>query len=378
MPRTSSPSETARMIAAAFGASVFRRDQAAAVGVSLGRLRAAVDRGLVVRVARGGYAVPPAESDGLRADYLLRVAAALARRAGGVASHESAAAALGLPHPWAARWTSLSVVLTEPDGVTRLRHGVRTFRQPLDGIDLIQTPWGRATNLARTAVDLGRTLALPQAMVCADAAARFLSPDQSRDGLLRTANRECVRQQFAEALGRVKWQHVPPKAKLLAALADPAAESPAESVSRGWIIAAGLPLPGVGLAVLGASGVRYYGDLVWSDLGVIAEVDGLIKYDQPGVLIQEKLREDDLRRAGWTVVRWTGSEIRRRPMLVINRLRVALAQAASERGAGAGVADLPALVVKNAIPGREATITGRSPTAEAMRRGGGRNLARRG
>lgn len=321
MAAINAPVRTASKLAAAFGGSVFREVQAAEFGVTRARLRTAVAQGLVIRVAHAHYAMAPSRADWHRAEYLLRVASALDRHPDATASHESAAAALGMPNPRGTRWTSLPTTVTRPVGVTRLRNRLRIHVATVDPMHVVETPWGPSTGLTRTAVDLCRTLPLPQALVAVDAAARELSADHTRAGLLDPANRELVRACLAECCESLRLRPGYRKAEKAAAYAEPSSESPAESLSRGWIIRAGLPVPRVGLPVLGASGRTYYGDLVWSREQVIGEVDGLLKYDSPDVLIREKNREDDLRRAGWTVVRWTGAEIYRDPARVVERVR---------------------------------------------------------
>ena len=67
-------------------------------------------------------------------------------------------------------------------------------------------------------------------------------------------------------------------------------------------------------------------DFAWPDVGVVGEFDGRIKYgrqlagsDPHGVVFAEKLREDALRRAGWTVVRWTWADLKS-PRRLVQRL----------------------------------------------------------
>ena len=74
----------------------------------------------------------------------------------------------------------------------------------------------------------------------------------------------------------------------------------------------------------GDSGSAYRADFAWPGHRVIGEADGLLKYADRRDLLAEKQREDDLRRAGWVVVRWTWAEITRTPRLVVTRLRRAL------------------------------------------------------
>ena len=106
--------------------------------------------------------------------------------------------------------------------------------------------------------------------------------------------------------------------------ADPASESPAESLSRGHILNAGLPAPICGYLIR-IAGRSVWADMAWPELRILVEVDGRMKYQTPADLYREKEREDALRRAGWTVVRWTALEAMLQPDVVIARLRRAFA-----------------------------------------------------
>lgn len=58
-------------------------------------------------------------------------------------------------------------------------------------------------------------------------------------------------------------------------------------------------------------------DFLFSELGVVGEFDGLVKYRSAfrgtqaveEVVIAEEAREDELRALGWLVVRWTWREL---------------------------------------------------------------------
>ncbi|MEI8083358.1 MAG: hypothetical protein WCI74_16090, partial [Actinomycetes bacterium] len=109
------------------------------------------------------------------------------------------------------------------------------------------------------------------------------------------------------------------------ALANPAAESALESVSRFNACVAGLPPALIGWPVFGESGKRYWADFLWKKSMVIGEADGRLKYGlDPAVLFAEKEREDDLRRAGYTVVRWTWRDTIGQPSPMVRRLSAVL------------------------------------------------------
>jgi very-short-patch-repair endonuclease len=60
---------------------------------------------------------------------------------------------------------------------------------------------------------------------------------------------------------------------------------------------------------------------------VIAEADGLVKYNDRGDLLAERERDHLLREAGYTVVHFTWRELFQTPEVVIARIRKALAAA---------------------------------------------------
>lgn len=312
-------------IASQFPESPFTRADLHRLGISQGELRQLRKRDRVVSIVHGVYCLPsPSDRESDRRRYLRRAAAELIKRPRAVLSHESAAAAHGLPNPHASHWDSLPITLTASEGSARRRRGVHTRRRPLHESDVVATTWGRVTTPERTAVDLAMVLALPEALVVVDAVARRMAANDRREHLLRSAVRRELRVRLLDSSRALVGRRGSARAVVALGHADPAAESPAESRSRGWIILAQLPLPRVGLPVIGDDGRRYFADFAWEDRTVIGEVDGLSKYDTGAVLIREKTREDALRRAGWTVVRWTGSEITRNPPVVLERLRRAL------------------------------------------------------
>lgn len=112
-----------------------------------------------------------------------------------------------------------------------------------------------------------------------------------------------------------------------AALTREGAQSALESISRFRLMAEGLPEPLLQVAFHDEDGLIGYADLVWRELKVIGEADGLGKYQTREDLIAEKRREDRLRALGWIVVRWTWDEIFRDPRAVAERIWRASVQA---------------------------------------------------
>jgi hypothetical protein len=270
---------------------------------------------------------------------------------GTMASHESAAMLHGLPVPWqlTSRLSLVRPGAPDYDGPDlRLRGtGVPMHRRcVIDGIP--------ATTLERTAIDLARGRHLPSALIPLDAALRLLvgrelgvparasdgpDPDHGPDadpsagvatGVLRRAvllpayrerARERLRRCLHECFG---WPGTRVVREALE-VADPAAESPAESVSRGWLIEAGLRGLTAGVPISCGS-TTYWADLCHQGRRVIGEVDGWAKYGSSAEAVRRELtRERDRQRrlesAGWTVVRWSLSDGR---ATVIARMSAAL------------------------------------------------------
>lgn len=84
--------------------------------------------------------------------------------------------------------------------------------------------------------------------------------------------------------------------------ADALAESALESLARGSFIVAGLPAPVLQAEVV-ANRRRYRLDFLWPLARLILEVDGMIKYDDKQIMLDEKRRHNDLQAAGYTVLR---------------------------------------------------------------------------
>lgn len=342
------------VLAEAYGTTPFRLTAAAAL-VGRSSLRSCLGAGQLLRVRPGVVATRPA-LETLAADprgyHLLQVRAAhLSLPRPGWTSLESAAWMYDLPRRLAAGLPraahidvpglpdELLAPYDVPAGLPALvpvhLHGTRlpvTERSRVDGV--------RATSLARTAVEMARGERLPVALVPMDAALRRLSlaaaPFAVNERAYLAANPAAVEAArgalAAVVLGMSGWPGVV-GARDAVACASAWAESPLESASRGHILCAELPPPEVGTAVSGDDGRTYYADLLWRRARVIGECDGWGKYVLDGAdpmsrLRAEKQREDTLRRAGWTVVRWTSDELRHTPDLVIARITLALRAAA--------------------------------------------------
>lgn len=107
--------------------------------------------------------------------------------------------------------------------------------------------------------------------------------------------------------------------------------SAGESLSRVQMYDAGLDIPELQVRFEDSQGLIGYADYFWRYAGVIGEFDGKIKYLDPSfrngrsadqVVFDEKLREDRLRALGFTVVRWTWSDLKQ-PGALERKLRAA-------------------------------------------------------
>ena len=258
------------------------------------------------------------------AQYRLRIeAVALDTGRDIVVSHESAAALWRLPR--IAAWPERIHLLERSGGAGRansklIRHpvGVPQSAQVLDGI--------RVTDLARTAVDVAATNSFVEGVTALDAALRrTLHPHREVPPTMLT------RADLLDELRGIPLTHGRAKAGRAIEFADGLADRPGESISRVSMSIAGLPAPQLQVELRGASGRLYVVDFWWPRFRHIGEFDGRFKYTDPEflhgrtpeqALLDEKVREDDLRAAGNGMSRWTW-EVGRSPQRLQQLLRAA-------------------------------------------------------
>ena len=303
----------------AVGVGPWSRQQLLGAGWRPGDVDRALRHRQIVRVRRGLYALPDAESraEQLAIPYDARLARlhAVVRSLGlrATASHDSAAHVHGL---WTPGGRTPLIHVTVPGATERVEDGVHVHSSALPD-ELVEVVDGlRVTTIARTAVDLGLRGDLPSALVVADSALRTMLLASVRNGERRLRDDAVPDAAIEEArlalLAAADVARGWPGSRVVRTageLADPRSESPYESWSRGWILAVGLPRPLVNRAVTGASGRRYFGDLLWPDRRLIGEIDGVAKYGATSSEIRramrgERERQADLEAAGWRLVRW--------------------------------------------------------------------------
>lgn len=283
---------------------VFTRAQALACGISPDEFRRNVERGEWCRVRRGAYTTPEIWTAASSADRQILgfQAAAIQLEPPVVASHETAAAihAIELWEP-AHDW----IHVTRPDRSARREGGVWHHQAELPETEDVVVDGLRATSIPRTALDLARYAPdREHALVAVDSALR--ASGGAYDD--RAALLERMR---AMHLDRIDW----PGARFAGgavASADPRCGSVGESRSRVRFEEAGLPVPMTQAYVYNEGGVLVgISDFVFAEQKTIAEFDGRMKYGLDGLaddamsarLWAEKLRQDELARLGWEIVR---------------------------------------------------------------------------
>ncbi|GAA3756303.1 hypothetical protein GCM10022225_46730 [Plantactinospora mayteni] len=166
----------------------------------------------------------------------------------------------------------------------------------------------------RTAFDLGRTLPRTEAVVAVDALLnrRVVKPAALTDYLA----------------ARPGWPGVLLLREVLG-LAEPLSESPMETRLRLLLVDAGLPVPIAQHDVYDARG-RFVGrvDLAYPRLRIALEYEG-DHHRERAHFRQDVARLNDLRAAGWVVLRFTADDVLRHPA----RLVAQVTQAVRERSA---------------------------------------------
>lgn len=325
----------------AFGDSSFSLAQAQDAGVSRGRLRAAWERGLVLRLRRDVYAVAP--SDPAAWPDLVPIRRALAgledvrTAVTGRAGVDLHGVPFVQPRGWNDEGQGVEVLVHEEDAARLGRISTGAILRPCASWpqDLTVVHGITVTSVLHSAIDVvrmgirpsvrmrARSLPIPEALVLLDAATQAVGARGPADAVRLL---ESMRPRFWHFTGIRAVDAAMP-------YVDPRAESPLESWSRGHMVMHGVPAPLIQQTVTGADGIDYRVDFCWPDMRVIGEADGLAKYgDSPAEVHQAKRREfarqRALEEAGWIVIRWTWDELARDPWIVMRRILTALQRAA--------------------------------------------------
>ena len=278
---------------------------------ALGLGRSGVSRraaaGRLHRVHAGVYAVGRARLSGQG----VLMAAVLACGPAAVISHRSAAGLLGLRRDERAQ-----VELTRPGVAAWRRPGIDVHvsstltREDLTSVDGIP-----CTTVARTLVDLGDV---------ADRRAVERAVDQAevlRAFDLRRVERALERagpRRGAGVLRDVLEDRVEPT------LTDRELEEMFLALCR----SASLPSPAVNVWIATNSGVSYKADFLWRQERLIAETDSRAFHSHTSAFEHDRLRDERLTLAGFTVVRFTWRRVEREPEAVADALRGLLARLA--------------------------------------------------
>ncbi|MGO4596771.1 DUF559 domain-containing protein [Terrabacter sp. 2RAF25] len=296
---------------------VFSTATARANGISGALLRSLVAAGSCHPLHRGWYSLERPTSD--RHRHLLRVTALLEEYDGQVmASHGSAVALLGLPDE-EVDWGTVHLMWRSPDAQFRAFSRVHIH-------ELIEHPLLRhgttAVDPALAALQVGLRSQLAMLVVADHCLHRGLTTVQA----------------LRAAAGGLSGQRGVTRARAALPWCDGRHESPGETLTA-------LTLRRLGYAVtpqhhierVEHPGRHYVADFVIDGTNVLVEFDGKTKYDPDSnpdaarANFKEKLREDELRRLGYRVVRLTRADLAR-PALVRARVEAALRDSRLDAG----------------------------------------------
>ncbi|WP_141658777.1 hypothetical protein [Carbonactinospora thermoautotrophica] len=189
------------------------------------------------------------------------------------------------------------------------RSGVRASRRRLDEDDVVTCHGLLVTSPLRTCFDLIRSSGLVEGVAVADA---FLHA-----GFF-------TQLQLVKYVGaHPGWRNVR-RARQVALLAHPDAESPGETALRLVLVLAGLPEPCVNAPLFDERG-RYLGrpDLLYLDPVFGIEYDGAY-HDDEDVRRIDVLREQRFRDTGIPLLRYTAEDLQRRQHVIVDVVRSAL------------------------------------------------------
>lgn len=246
-------------------------------------------------------------------EHALRVAATLNAQftRGAVASHQSAAQIHGIDliqrPAEGAVWLTRAPGRYRESAASSIRYHAAALPQ-----EHVTTVLGvRVTTVARTVVDLARSLPYTEGVAAADSALHkrlVVKPELTR---------------LLKEFGR--WPGIS-KARQVVDFSDQLAESVLESAARVVFAQFGLPPPQLQIDICDDK-IRFIGrvDFLWEDQRTIGEADGMAKYQEAGREGAQIRRDIRLREAGYKVVHFTWAELFGEPARVIARFYDAFA-----------------------------------------------------
>ena len=232
------------------------------------------------------------------------------------------------------RWAVEAALLAFPAGCASHDSAARLHTPP----EWIHTAGGlRMTDLVRTSIETAAGRSLRGALVVIDAAMRLAAAEHAGSSAVRAAVIDpavvgALRVRWRYAVGAYAGHRWVTTVRQAVELADPAAESVLESLSRAAMIENALPQPRCGVPLVGDDGRTYWVDFCWDRFGLIGEADGLAKYDDPSAHLREKHRQEALRARGWEFVRWGFAHVFPDPTVMLSRVRHALRQPPTRLG----------------------------------------------
>lgn len=272
-------------------------------GSSPDQIRTRIRKGELLVIARGVYvsrAIARAFDPVPNGSHVLRAAGSrVLAGPGSVISHRSAA----LVHDIALLDSQGNEVsITSRGGRRGLRHGVHRYSTPLPPSHVTRRFGLPVTTVARTVVDLARTLTFAEGVIAADSALFR--------GLAVPIDLWAVAADCRHTWGGIMADRV-------VQFATAFAESPLESLARVVFDEAVLPPPELQVPIY--DGDRFIGrvDFLWRKHKLIVEVDGAVKYTDPQRARTQLWRDKALRAAGYEVIHVNWAEITGHPEQVV-------------------------------------------------------------
>jgi hypothetical protein len=130
------------------------------------------------------------------------------------------------------------------------------------------------------------------------------------------------------AMDREGWRGMVQMQRVLEA-AEPRTESPMETRTRLVLVGGGLPRPVAQFEVLHEGRVIARLDFAYPDWKIGIEYDGDLHRDQV-TFRSDVERLNRLRVAGWTILRFTATDVFRKPDQMVAQVRVIIAQACQD------------------------------------------------
>ena len=228
-----------------------------------------------------------------------------------VHSHQTAAALWGLdlvrppPRPH----------VTVPRAASRVRvPGAVVHRADLDADDVVLLAGRPVTTVLRTALDLCRSLPLPEALGVLDSAIRL----------------RLVRLAELERLAAVAGGPGSARFRRALARADPRSESFLESYCRGVHVEAGHRPERTQYAIRDrCGGLIGRVDFAWPSRRVVVEVDGFAFHADRIRYRTDRRRLNAIELAGWLVLRFSWEDLLHQPECVVAQVAQALGAAAA-------------------------------------------------